>query len=169
MKKILAAIATGVVGVVGVFCARAEGLLTPDVAADILFTAGYSTLALLLSWVLTAFAGSRHRAWAMGLAGGLMLLGGVVRWGLVVPVSYLGLTALLALASPFVFMVSEAALLAVGIQLRKGADGEVEGIKVGDDKTIFLDGGQPEDVERVVPKEGATVPKSGITPEPSNE
>jgi hypothetical protein len=124
----------------------------------------------LLSWVLTAFAGSRHRAWAMGLAGGLMLLGGLVRWGLAVPVSYLGLTALLALSSPLVFMVSEAALLAVGIQLRKNTKtGAVEGIKVGDDKTIFLDGGQPEDIQRTVPKEGATVPKSGITPEPSNE
>jgi hypothetical protein len=74
----------------------------------------------------------------------------------------LGLTALLALSSPLVFMVSEAALLAVGIQLRKGEDGEVVGVKYEDEKTIFLDGGQPEDIQR-------TVPKSGITPEPSNE
>ena len=151
MKKILMALSAGVAGVIGVFFARAEGLLTAEVAADILFTAGYSLLALVLSWVLTAFAGSRHRSWAMGSAGGLMLIGGVMRWGIGVPVSSLALALIVTVASPFVFMVSEAALLEFGVRLRKGKDGEVVGVKVDDDRTIFLGGGEPEDVERNKP------------------
>jgi hypothetical protein len=159
MKKILAALATGVVGVLGVFFARAEGLLTEKVAADILFMCGYSTMALLLSWVLTAFAGSRHRAWAMGSAAALMIAGGVYRWGMP-PIGYLALTAIVAISSPLVFLGVEAALSAVGIKLRKGADGEVEGVKVGDDETIWIGS----------PTEPPTVPKEGkFKPEPSNE
>lgn len=137
MKRILYALATGIVGVIGVFFARAEGLLTAQVASDILFTVGYSLLALVLSWVITAFAGSRKRGWAMGAAGGLMLIGGIVRWGAALPVSFLALALIMAVASPFVFMASEAALGEFGIVLRKGKDGEVEGIKVGDDKTVW--------------------------------
>ena len=153
MKKILAALGAGVVGVIGVFFARAEGLLTAQVAGDILFTVGYSVLALVLSWVITAFAGSRHRAWAMGAAGGLMLVGGVVRWGFALPVSFLALAFILAIASPFVFMASEAALAEFGIKLRKGKDGEVEGIKVGDDPTLFI-GAPTEKPDDTVPKKG---------------
>ena len=152
MKKILTALVTGIVGLVGVFFARAEGLLTAQVAGDVLFVVGYSALALVLSWVITAFAGSRHRAWAMGAAAGLMLIGGIMRWGAGVPISFLALAFILALSSPFVFMAVEAALGEVGIKLRKGKDGEVEGIKVGDDPTLFI-GAPTERPDDTVPKD----------------
>ena len=142
MKKILAAVSAGIVGVIGVVFARAEGLVTAEAVADVLFGAWYSLLAVLVSWVVTAFAGSRHRAWAMGSSAALMLIGGIYRWGLP-PIGWLAVCFVVAVVSPFLFLVSEAVLLRFGVVLRKGKDGEVEGIKVGDDPTVFLGIGAP--------------------------
>ena len=156
MKKILAAVSAGIVGVIGVVFARAEGLVTAQAVADVLFGAWYSLLAVLVSWVLTALVGSRHRAWAMGSAAALMLVGGFYRWGLP-PIGWLAVCFVVAVMSPYLFMVAEAVLLRFGVVLRKDAQtGAVEGIKIGDDPTVFLGGGEPEDIKRV-------------RPEPSNE
>lgn len=152
MKKILAALVAGIVGVVGVFFARAEGLVTAQAVSDILFGLWYSALAVVLSWFVTAFAGSRHRAWAMGSAGGLMLIGGIYRWGAGVPIGWLAVSLIFAIASPFLFMVSEAVLARFGVVLRKGADGEVVGVKVDDEKTLFI-GAPTERPDTTVPKD----------------
>jgi len=87
-----------------------------------------------------------------------MLAGGVVRWGLVPPVSWLAVVFIVSVASPFAFAAAEAALASFGIRLRKGEDGEVEGVKVGNDDTIWI--GAPTEV----PDEART-----CKPEPRNE
>jgi hypothetical protein len=159
MRKVLAALAAGVAAVIGVFFARAEGLVTAQAVSDVLFGLWYSSLALVGSWLLTASVGSRHKAMAMGSAAGLLLIGGVVRWGLIPPVSWLAVCFIVSVASPLAFAASEAALAQFGIRLRKNKEtGAVEGIKVDNDETIWIGSPTSDDVKR-----------EGIKPEPSNE
>lgn len=152
MKKVLGAIVALLVAAIGVISAKSNGLITDEFVGNFWFGLWYTVLAVVLSWVVTAFAGSRHRAWAMGAAGGLMLAGGLYRWHAHVPIGWLAVSAIFAIASPFLFMVSEAVLGRYGIVLRKGKDGEVVGVKVDEDKTLFL--GAPTE-----PPGDPTVPK----------
>lgn len=166
MKKLLAAIVALLVAAIGVISAKSNGLITDEFVGNFWFGLWYSVLAVILSWVLTAFMGSRHKAWAMGSAGGLMLIGGLYRWGAHVPVGWIAVSLIFAVASPFLFMVSEAILGKYGIKLRKGEYGEVIGVKVDDDATIWVGSATAEDLQR-----NSTVPGDPTVPKdkPSDE
>lgn len=148
MKKILAALAALVVAVIGVVSARSEGLITEQAVADLWFGLWYSALALVGSWLLTATVGSKHRLVAICAAAILMIAGGLVRWGITPPVSWLAVIFIVSLASPIAFAAVEAVLLGMNIRLRKGEDGEVVGVKVGDDDTVFIGSPTVPDMKR---------------------
>ena len=161
MKKVLAALFTALaLGVSAYF--------SPEAAWNVMLGLGNILAAIVISWAATSLFPLWHEATAKVSALIASLALAYAAWGWGEPLLFWLMPALIPAAlSPLLyerlFRTDNAAraLLSVvaskcGVQLRwKG--GELDAVKVGTDETIFLGGGEPEDVER-----------NKVKPEPEN-
>lgn len=152
MKKILAALSIGGAAIATAYLGFARDLITPELVRESLVATLYVLLSILSSWLVTATVGTRHRAMAIGTAAGAYLaVQGWRWWALDVDFApwQLFVALIVGVSSPVLYAVFRAVLARFGVETRLGKDGELEAIKVGDDETVFLGGGEPVDVDRI--------------------
>jgi predicted membrane-bound spermidine synthase len=161
MKKVLIALSVGSAALVTAYLGFARDLITPELVRESLVSVLYVVLSVLSSWLITATVGTRHRAAAIVSGAGMYLaVQGWRWWALDVAFApwQLFVALIVGVSSPILYAAFRALLARLGVETRLDKDGAVESIKVGDDPTVFIGGGEPEDVKR-----------EGIKPEPSNE